>query len=538
MPSSRKTYPFYALSSIRLLRRPPRSKLAARLIPAPILLYVTRGGGRLAIDDHVWTIESEQLVLIPAGVHLQAVIGGKGVEYYQVIARSALLSFSAVGCTSLPLTTFPGMSKASPLIVRGSKSWRSRLSRLHARYRQADVYAHVLDSYFQLLLNDLTDEKLAGEERKEGKEGQGGGIQRTIDYMEQHFEHKISRDTLARVAMLSPGAYCRSFKRATGMTPTEYLNRIRIQKAQQQLAQGAGLREAAAAVSYNNEFHFSRVFKRVTGIPPTVYMKRELLRVAVATRFNWRDNLQTMGFSPLLSVDCYHHPGMGASEYERRFTLRLAELRQAKPDLIIGDFSHGPFYDTFNKIAPTVVLDHCLDWRHTHRQLAELIGREQEAERTIAQSDRAAAEASLRLSEVSEGNTVAVMQIMPDHIMLQGMLHHPLNDLLYRELGLLPESAVPRNHMRLQLTAQDMPELRAEHVWIRKYSEHADTAHVLNQLLARDFWSAMPAFQSGRIRFIANWLLLSWTPQGRLSIIQDVERYLSASVRQLNHLSD
>lgn len=538
MSSSRKTHPFYALSSIRLLRRPPRTKPAPRLIPAPVLLYVTRGGGRLVIDDHVWTIEPEQLVLIPAGVHLRAVIGGKGVEYYQVVVRSALLSFSAAGCTSLPLTTLPGMSSAEPLIVRGSKSWRSRLSRLLARYGQADVYAHELDSHLQLLLNDLklqAGEKLAGEERREGQEG---SIQRTIDYMEQHFTHKISRDTLAHIANLSPGAYCRSFKRTTGMTPTEYLNRIRIQKAQQQLAQGAGLREAAAAVSYNNEFHFSRVFKKVTGIPPTVYMKRELLRVAVATRFNWRDNLQTMGCSPLLSVDCYRHPGMDASEYERRFTLRLAELRQAKPDLIIGDFSHEPFYDTFKKIAPTVMLDHCFDWRVTHRQLAELIGREQEAERTIAQSDRAAAEAGLRLNAVSEGSTVAVMQIMPDHIMLQGMLHHPLNDLLYRELGLLPEPAVPRNHMRLQLTAQDMPELRADHVWIRKYSEHADIEHVLNQLQARDFWSAMPAFQSGRIRFIANWLLLSWTPQGRLSIIQDVERYLSAAARQPTHSSD
>lgn len=523
MTNARKTHAFYALSSIRLLRRASRMHLTPRRLAAPVLLYIVRGGGRLCIDDQAWTVESDQLVFIPSGVELQAVTGGKGAEYYQVTIRAALLSFKGGGCVYIPMNTLPGRSDAEPLIARGGKLWSSRLSRLLASYKRPDARTSELDGQLQLLLNDLP----AAKEASVGQQAEEDGIQRTMDYMERHFDQKITRDMLARMAMLTPGAYCRSFKRRTGVTPTDYLTRIRIRQARQQLAQGAGLREAATAVSYNNEFHFSRVFKKITGVPPTVYIKRELQRIAVATRFNWEDNLKSMGFAPLLSVDCYRHPGMDPFEYERRFTLRLTELREAKPDLIIADFSHGPFYDTLKKIAPTVILEHSLDWRHTHRQLASFVGREPEAEQTIAHSERLAAETGLRLSAVSEGKRVAMLQIMPDHIIFQGMLHHPLNDLLYRELGLTPDPAVPRNHMRHQLNVHDMPELGADHVWIRKYNEHADIHHMLRQLQTRSFWSAMPAFQLNRIRFVTNWLLLSWTPQGRLSIMQEIERYLS-----------
>lgn len=522
MSTSRKTYPFYTLSSVRLIDKPPRAKPLPRLLPAPVLLYVTRGGGRIHINGKAWKAEPDQLVLIPAKVRLSAVIGGKGAEYYQVVIQARLLAFTAAGCDAAPLSTLTGMDSSEPLVVRGGKTWLNRFSRLLKLSRRPEPDRFELDCELQRMLCDLKpgqDEEAAKRE---------DGIQRTIEYMEQHYEQKINRDTLAHIAMLTPSAYCRSFKRATGMTPTDYLNRVRIRKAQQQLAQGAALREAAAAVSFNNEFHFSRVFKKVTGVPPTLYIKRELLRLAVATRFNWQDNLLSMGIRPALSVDCYRHPGMDALEYERRLTLRLAELRQAKPDLIVGDFSHEPFYDTFKKIAPTVMLSHSFDWRHTHRQLAGLIGREREAEQTIARSDQIAAEASMRLNAAAEGKAVAVLQIMPDHIMLQGTVNHPLNDLLYRELGLLPDRDVPRNKLRLQLTAQDMPELHADHVWIRKYSEHPDIEQVLQSLQARAFWKAMPAFKLGKIRFIANWLLMSWTPQGRLLIMREVERYLSS----------
>lgn len=520
MRRMRNRHSFYSLSSIRLLARPANSRLPARQSPVPLLLYITRGGGQIHVERQIWTLDADHLVYIPAGVTFHAEIGSSSVEYYQLLIRAAELTFEQTGCRAVPCGTIEALPEHGAVIIRGGKLWRNQLAEVKAACSSPDTRSCNRD----LLLLQVVKELQASAEREPAR--QADGIQQTIDYMEQHYHMKIMRETLARIAMLTPGAYCRSFKKSTGVTPTDYLQHLRIQHAKQQLAQGASLKEAAAAVSYQNEFHFSRVFKKVTGVPPTVYIKRELLRIAIATRFNWRDNLQAMGLSPILTVDCYRHPGMDEGEYERRVLLRLEELRAVKPDLIIADFSHEPFYDTFKKIAPTVTIKHSLDWRWVHRQLSELVGREREAEESIQQSEQAAADAGARFSRIAAGQRVATLQIMPDHIMLQGTVRHPLNELLHDELQLQADPAVPRDHLRLQAMPQDIPALHADHVWVRPYSEHSDVQRVFRHLQARQFWQAMPAFQHGKVQLIANWLLMSWTPKGRQDIMTEIGRYL------------
>ncbi len=516
----RTRHPVYTLSSIRLRSLPAHSQLSERQSPVPLLLYVTRGEGWIQVGQHTWSIDMDGLVYIPAGVTFRAKIGSSSVEYYQLLIRAAELSYDSSGCHALVCRTLEGLPEHNAIVVHGGKQWRQLLRDMQAAYTSASSRQCDRD----ILLLQAIKELKASTEREPA--APMDGIQQTIDYMEKHYATRIMREALARIAMLAPGAYCRSFKKSLGVTPTDYLQHIRIQHAKQHLAQGASLKEAAAAVSYRNEFHFSRVFKKVTGIPPSLYIKREFLRIALATRFHWRDNLQAMGVTPILTVDCYRHPGMDEHEYERRVMLHLEELRAVKPDLIIADFSHEPFYDTFKKIAPTVTVKHSLDWRWVHRQLSELVGREREAEDSLEQSEHGIAEAATRFRRIAAGQQIAMLQVMPDHIMLQGTVRHPLNELLYHELSLQADPAVPRDHLRLQAAPQDIPALHADHVWVRQYNEQADVQRVFGRLQERPFWQDMPAAQHGKVQLVTNWLLMSWTPQGRQEIVAEIGGYL------------
>jgi len=49
--------------------------------------------------------------------------------------------------------------------------------------------------------------------------------------------------------------------------------------------------------------------------------------------------------------------------------LQLKELREAKLDLFIGDFSHSILNETFKQITSTVIFDHCLEWRTPFQSL-------------------------------------------------------------------------------------------------------------------------------------------------------------------------
>lgn len=64
------------------------------------------------------------------------------------------------------------------------------------------------------------------------------------------------------------------FKKATGMTMTQYLRHLRIQKAKQMFQQTRlPAKEVAQRVGFTDYFHFSRIFKKEVGCSPTQFQR-------------------------------------------------------------------------------------------------------------------------------------------------------------------------------------------------------------------------------------------------------------------------
>ncbi|NOU97226.1 ABC transporter substrate-binding protein [Paenibacillus sp. LMG 31456] len=210
---------------------------------------------------------------------------------------------------------------------------------------------------------------------------------------------------------------------------------------------------------------------------------------------------------------------MDDAEYNRRLTSQLEQLRLVKPDLIIGDYFHQPLYESLKQIAPTVILDHHLDWRIIHMNIAELVGREKEAIQTFHQLDERTLEARDILSEVLGNESVTLMQILPQGIRIQGVVNHPLNELLYSERRLHPGNAVPFNKMRDELLPEQFPTMESDHLFIIKYLGHPDVEAVLAKLERTQSWKSISAVVNYKAHFIPNWLQSSWTPLGRNQII-------------------
>lgn len=77
---------------------------------------------------------------------------------------------------------------------------------------------------------------------------------------------------LARLVHLSRSTFFDRFQACMGMTPAEYLNRVRLARAAERLA---GSRESigaiAASVGYESPSAFARAFRRATGASPTAF---------------------------------------------------------------------------------------------------------------------------------------------------------------------------------------------------------------------------------------------------------------------------
>ena len=85
---------------------------------------------------------------------------------------------------------------------------------------------------------------------------------------------EVPRKKPGRVPRNFPTQTRRDFLTQTGMTPQQWLNELRLQKAVEPLARGARPKDVADQFGYNQASHFSRAFKRFHGMTPREVLRR------------------------------------------------------------------------------------------------------------------------------------------------------------------------------------------------------------------------------------------------------------------------
>jgi len=97
-------------------------------------------------------------------------------------------------------------------------------------------------------------------------------VTRAKEFIEDHQAEDLSLTDVARAVNASTFYFCKVFKKSTGINFTDYVSRVRIEKAKN-LALNPNLRisEIAFEVGFQSLTHFNRVFKRITGMSPTQY---------------------------------------------------------------------------------------------------------------------------------------------------------------------------------------------------------------------------------------------------------------------------
>ncbi len=98
--------------------------------------------------------------------------------------------------------------------------------------------------------------------------------QQILDYVEQNLGSSISLTELAEKFGYHPNYFSSLFKEFSGMTFTEYLNRMRVSKAcHLLLTTNDSLDYIASELCFYDTSHFIRRFKALEGITPSVYRK-------------------------------------------------------------------------------------------------------------------------------------------------------------------------------------------------------------------------------------------------------------------------
>ena len=97
-------------------------------------------------------------------------------------------------------------------------------------------------------------------------------ITKAKQFIQEHHAEELSLGTVAKTVHTSIFYFCKLFRKVTGINFTEYVSRVRIEKAKNLLLNpNLRISEIAYEVGFQSLTHFNRVFKKLIGQSPTEY---------------------------------------------------------------------------------------------------------------------------------------------------------------------------------------------------------------------------------------------------------------------------
>jgi AraC-like DNA-binding protein len=164
-------------------------------------------------------------------------------------------------------------------ITRQLVKWGTEidLKRVEEAYFQTRVLTRTqYESILRLLtifaqhLGSLSNQLILQEGKAESPQ-----ISRAKVFIGEHQGDDLTLGAVARSVNMSAFYFCKMFRQATGLTFTDYLARIRVEKVKNLLLDpNRRISEAAFASGFQSLSQFNRVFRKVAGEAPTAYRDR------------------------------------------------------------------------------------------------------------------------------------------------------------------------------------------------------------------------------------------------------------------------
>ena len=97
-------------------------------------------------------------------------------------------------------------------------------------------------------------------------------LKRVLEYINRNFVEEITLKHLSEVANLNATYLCKQFTKVYNISPIQYVNNLRIEKAKElMLYSDLSITEISAAVGFQSVHYFSRYFKKKENISPMEY---------------------------------------------------------------------------------------------------------------------------------------------------------------------------------------------------------------------------------------------------------------------------
>jgi AraC-like DNA-binding protein len=242
------------------------------------LIYFLKGQGMRIVGDHLSNFQQGELVLVGEWLpHLwrnETGISGEADADFILVKFPRL--FENVPIFSLP--EFFGIRNLLKRSMRGLLFAESMLPKVH------DALIHLSESQaaekmisflrvLQILAEEEEYEYLTSPDFSIHNQDLGENrLQKVINHISTHYHQSITLEEIARIAHMTPPAFCRFFKSSTNKTFSYFLNEVRVSKACQLLINGEkSISQICFDVGFNSLTNFNRTFRSFKGTNPSKF---------------------------------------------------------------------------------------------------------------------------------------------------------------------------------------------------------------------------------------------------------------------------
>jgi AraC-like DNA-binding protein len=103
-------------------------------------------------------------------------------------------------------------------------------------------------------------------------------LQRAMDIMSSNLNGRVSLAEVASCCCISPSHFSRAFKSSTGVTPSAWMLRLRVDRAKDLLrGSDVSIAEVASQCGFADQAHFTRTFSRHVGESPGLWRRSSRL---------------------------------------------------------------------------------------------------------------------------------------------------------------------------------------------------------------------------------------------------------------------
>lgn len=241
------------------------------------IVFIEGASGTRHVGDHISRYEDSDLVFIGPNIpHLNFDYGVR-TEYQKVVVQ---LEESFLGSGFWQAPEFALIAQLFTEARAGISFYGETKQRVGEQLHQlaalpAFERMMALLSILQTLAQSSERQLLGGKPVSSAYNlKEEARLKRTYRFIEENYTRRIEIDEVADLANLTRAAFCRYFKRMTGLTFTQFLNQYRVNQAQNLLLAGHNVTEACFATGFEGLSYFNRIFRRVTGENPLAFKKK------------------------------------------------------------------------------------------------------------------------------------------------------------------------------------------------------------------------------------------------------------------------